>query len=47
MRTHTLRDRIQNKDIRKGLGIFKNEKKMKENRLGGLGMCKDGALANR
>ena len=30
---HTLRDRIQNEGIRKGLGVANIEEKMKDNRL--------------
>ena len=33
-------------DIRKGLGVANIEEKIKENRLDGFGMSKDGVLAN-
>ena len=33
MSWHTLRDKIRNEDIRKGLGVANIEEKMKENHL--------------
>ena len=48
MSEHTLRDKLHNEDIRKGLGVANIEEKMNETRLRwDLGRCKDDILAKR
>ncbi|CAN6543029.1 unnamed protein product [Malus baccata var. baccata] len=44
---HTRKDKIRNEDIRGKVGVAEIEGKMRENRLRGLDMCKEGLLTLR